>query len=49
MPGLVPGIHVLWRCHSKDVDGRDKPGYDESKDVDARAKRGHVETKLFEN
>jgi hypothetical protein len=24
MPGLVPGIHVLFRC-KKDVDGRDKP------------------------
>ena len=29
MPGLVPGIHVLFsRCHEKDVDGRDKPGHD---------------------
>ena len=28
MPGLVPGIHVLW---VKGVDGRDKPGHDESK------------------
>jgi hypothetical protein len=29
MPGLVPGIHVLaYAC--KDVDGRDKPGHDES-------------------
>jgi hypothetical protein len=23
MPGLVPGIHSLWPCNSKDVDGRD--------------------------
>ena len=23
MPGLVPGIHVLRPCNSKDVDGRD--------------------------
>ena len=29
MPGLVPGIHVFWRCsHEEDVDGRDKPGHD---------------------
>jgi hypothetical protein len=32
MPGLVPGIHVLpLGSHGKkDVDGRDKPGHDES-------------------
>jgi len=30
MPGLVPGTHVLLSCQSKDVDGRDKPGHDES-------------------
>jgi len=29
MPGLVPGIHVLFCC-TKNVDGRDKPGHDES-------------------
>jgi hypothetical protein len=29
MPGLVPGIHDLLHC-LKDVDGRDKPGHDES-------------------
>jgi hypothetical protein len=29
MPGLVPGIHVLV-SGAKDVDGRDKPGHDES-------------------
>jgi hypothetical protein len=29
MPALVAGIHVLaTRQHSKDVDGRDKPGHD---------------------
>jgi transcriptional repressor NrdR len=28
MPGLVPGIHVLKRLPTKDVDGRDKPGHD---------------------
>jgi hypothetical protein len=28
MPGLVPGIHVLLRCETKGVDGRDKPGHD---------------------
>jgi hypothetical protein len=27
MPGLVPGIHVLWEG-PKDVNGRDKPGHD---------------------
>ena len=27
MPGLVPGIHVLW-LKKEDVDGRDKPGHD---------------------
>jgi hypothetical protein len=29
MPGLVPGIHVLWPRRKEDVDGRDKPGHDE--------------------
>jgi hypothetical protein len=29
MPGLVPGIHVLFPfLDHKDVDGRDKPGHD---------------------
>ena len=29
MPGLVPGIHVLFHVREvKDVDGRDKPGHD---------------------
>ena len=28
MPGLVPGTHVLF--DGKNVDGRDKPGHDES-------------------
>jgi hypothetical protein len=28
MPGLVPGIHAL--ANIKDVDGRDKPGHDNS-------------------
>jgi hypothetical protein len=36
MPALVAGIHVLWPCNSKDVDGRDKPGHDKSKDVGGR-------------
>jgi hypothetical protein len=35
MPGLVPGIHVLFDETSclieKIVDGRDKPGHDEKK------------------
>ena len=32
MPGFVPGIHVLILIYAgKDVDGRDKPGHDESK------------------
>ena len=30
MPGLVPGIHVLGVSRKKDVDGRVKPGHDES-------------------
>jgi hypothetical protein len=29
MPGLVPGIHVLFMRSTKDVDGRDEPGHDE--------------------
>ena len=29
MPGLVPGIHVFRGCR-KNVDGRDKPGHDET-------------------
>jgi hypothetical protein len=28
MPGFMPGIHVF--DASKDVDGRDRPGHDES-------------------
>jgi hypothetical protein len=28
MPGLVPGIHAL--AQHEDVDGRDKPGHDET-------------------
>jgi hypothetical protein len=30
MPGLVPGIHVFFSDSKQDVDGRDKPGHDES-------------------
>jgi hypothetical protein len=31
MPGLVPGIHVFGRSKpEEDVDGRDKPGHDQS-------------------
>jgi hypothetical protein len=31
MPGLAPGIHVfLSLLFKQDVDGRDKPGHDES-------------------
>ena len=30
MPGLVPGIHVFVPSSEKNVDGRDKPGNDES-------------------
>jgi len=29
MPGFMPGIHVFL-SHSQGVDGRDKPGHDES-------------------
>jgi hypothetical protein len=32
MPGLEPGIHVFGAADEKDVDGRDKPGHDETKD-----------------
>jgi hypothetical protein len=31
MPGLVPGIHAYGATPKKDVDGRDKPGHDETK------------------
>jgi hypothetical protein len=31
MPGLDPGIHVLFSLDTKDVDGRVKPGHDELK------------------
>jgi hypothetical protein len=36
MPGLVPGIHVFLNRESdnEDVDGRDKPGHDESADME---------------
>jgi hypothetical protein len=30
MPGLVPGIHVFDVSTKQDVDGRDKPGHDET-------------------
>jgi hypothetical protein len=30
MPGLVPGIRVFAPTNKKDVDGRDKPGHDET-------------------
>jgi hypothetical protein len=30
MPGLAPGIHVLLCRSLKDVDGRNRPGHDES-------------------
>jgi hypothetical protein len=31
MPGHVPGIHALFSFFcEKDVDGRDKPGHDET-------------------
>jgi hypothetical protein len=31
MPGLDPGIHDFLLGETKDVDGRDKPGHDESR------------------
>jgi len=31
MPGLVPGIHVLTAWQREDVDGRVKPGHDETR------------------
>jgi hypothetical protein len=33
MPGLGPGIHALLLLREKDVDGRDKPGHDESMEL----------------
>src|ERR1700712_3370001 len=30
MPGLVPAIHVFTSSSEEDVDGRDKPGHDET-------------------
>jgi hypothetical protein len=30
MPGLVPGIHALESSSEEDVDGRVKPGHDDS-------------------
>jgi hypothetical protein len=37
MPGLVPGIHVLFVRHGiKNVDGRDKPGPDDNQNLKAR-------------
>jgi hypothetical protein len=30
MPGLVPGIHEFSGASLENVDGRDKPGHDES-------------------
>jgi hypothetical protein len=39
MPALVAGIHVLRLCNTKDVDGRNKSGHDESRDVDGTASR----------
>jgi hypothetical protein len=33
MPALVAGIHVLWLCGKKDVDGRVQPGHDERMQV----------------
>ncbi|MEH2608643.1 hypothetical protein [Bradyrhizobium sp. AZCC 1693] len=35
MPGLEPGIHVFFPLSKKDVDGRDKPGHDETYQADA--------------
>jgi hypothetical protein len=29
IPGLVPGIHVLFSAEEEDVDGQDKPGPDD--------------------
>jgi len=37
MPGLVPGIHAFRHGMQEDVDGRDKPGHDESKEMHHRS------------
>jgi hypothetical protein len=43
MPALVAGIHALRRLSKEDVDGGDKPGYDEYlKDPWPNAARGAV-------
>jgi hypothetical protein len=31
LPGLVPGIHVLFFDSHEAVDGRDKPGHDDGR------------------
>jgi hypothetical protein len=36
MPGLVPGIRVLMVLQQKSVDGRVKPGHDETENGYAR-------------
>ena len=42
MPGLVPGIHVLRPCNSKDVDAGTSAGMTvERRKRDDRAKPGH--------
>jgi hypothetical protein len=35
MPGLVPGIHILFPC-TKDVDGLGKPGHDDADRKEAK-------------
>jgi len=42
MPALVAGIHVLDCSGAKDVDGRDKPGHDDTE----RAERGEARANL---
>jgi hypothetical protein len=29
----MPGIHVFLECRKQDVDGRDKPGHDDSDSI----------------
>jgi hypothetical protein len=48
MPGLVPGIDVLKHRQFKNVDGRDKPGHDDSSPPVVPAQAGtHIPCRYF--
>jgi GTP-binding protein len=47
MPGLVPGIHVLFLgCYKQDVDGRDGPGHDD--EIESLRMTAEPDAKLIE-